>query len=352
MYDSPSYIGASRLMFSLPEAFDFQSRMTKPLVLILPGLFEWAFNVDPFIIFIVQNLICFVLAPMYLYRIGYIVFKKESLAYLTAISYSLCQAYAIYSLMVLSDIAGWTFGIIAIFYTVKIFQESNNHTISVFLLGLFVGFGFTAKESAIIGLLFFGVYTLYSNLSFIRKITTLSSAFLGFILPVISAAIYSYHFFDDSFLHRIIETHEGTKSDIVESRKVIDQIFRTVDFYWITFVFGIILFFRSVYLKIKDQYLATFATTLFLSCFLLPIWPYYLDRIFFMLAPFILIFSIKGISYFKESHQYAIVLLFGLIAQIISYLIYAHNISGLLIQGSIVTFIIFLVAIYLNRRNI
>ena len=157
---------------------------------------------------------------------------------------------------------------------------------------------------------------------------------------------------EDPNLHRIIETHQGMSSEKVEINKLIAQIFRTVDFYWIPFVYGMYIFLNKTCKKSKSQNLLSFATTLLLCFVLMPIWPYYIDRIFFMTAPFILLFTINGISYFKELHQYTIVLLFGVMAQIITYLIYAYDVSGLLIYGVIITCSLFIIGIYLNRKEL
>jgi hypothetical protein len=45
--DEASFIGGARLLMGLEGAWDEQSRMTKPLVLIVPGLVEWALNIHP-----------------------------------------------------------------------------------------------------------------------------------------------------------------------------------------------------------------------------------------------------------------------------------------------------------------
>ena len=60
-FDTPSFIGGARLLFGLDGGYDFQSRLTKPLILILPGFIEFITYVHPKYVFIFQNVIFFYL---------------------------------------------------------------------------------------------------------------------------------------------------------------------------------------------------------------------------------------------------------------------------------------------------
>lgn len=169
LFDTPSFIGGARLMFGLEGGFDFQSRLTKPLVLVIPGMMELFTGLHPKYAFLFQNVICFYLCGIYVYKINQIIFKDDNKAFLGMLAYCTCQPFAIFSLFILSDVVGWFFGILGIYLTLKYFSRTNIKPGTTLLLGMLIGLGCLAKESAVIGLIFLVSYLSLSDLILRKK---------------------------------------------------------------------------------------------------------------------------------------------------------------------------------------
>ena len=336
-YDSPSFIGGARLMFGLDGGYDFQSRLTKPLALILPGLTEFLFKVSPAYIFFLQNIVLFYLCGFFIYKINKIIFKDEKIAFIGMLVYVTCQPFAIFSLFVMTDVCGWFFGILSIYLTLSVIQNRFfEEKKSLFIIGLMTGLGFLFKESSIIGLIFAFSYVIVNKTINKIRFRQIMYIMLGFIIPVLISFLLIENFFHDSVIKRIIYSHHSVANDEYKFSNV-KQIYRIVDEYWFLFLIGIVSFVKN-FKNINPVY-KTFLLALLISFVLMPIWPYFNDRILFMTGPFILMFIISGVTKLKQ-FALPIVVIGGLINIMTAFIIYKYNPAGLLYFSSAVYLIL------------
>ncbi len=337
-YDSPSFIGGARMLFGLDGGYDFQSRLTKPLVLVLPGFIEFVASINPKYIFLLQNVVFFYLCGFFIYKINMLVFCDDKPAFLGMLIYVTCQPFAIFSLFILSDVASWFFGVFTIYLTLKYFSERSIKLNHFLLIGFIAGIGFLFKESAIIGLIFTFSYILFLKLDFNVKLKHFAVVFAGFIIPVVISYFLIEHFYHDSIIKRILTSRISVANDEFKLSNL-KQIYRVIDEYWFLFLIGVIGIIRT--LKLSNYIVKSALLTLLISGVLMPVWPYLIDRILFMVAPMLIIISVRGIMKFKH-FALPLVILGGILNIMSSYIIYKYNPTGILLISTI-TYLVILV---------
>ena len=349
-YDTPSFIGGARFLFGLKGGFDYQSRLTKPLILLLPGFIELLTSLHPKYIFILQNIVFFYLCGIFIYKINQLIFKDDKIAYLGMLAYTTCQPFAIYSLFILTDAAGWFFGILGIYLTLKCFSNSIIKIKNVLLIGCLVGLGCLMKESAIIGIIFLFSYILVAKFSFKKKIVFFTASSIGFIIPLMISFLIIEYFYHDSILKRILQAHLVNQSDHFELARI-KQIFRIIDMYWFLFFIGLISVFKILKQQPNNYHLKSILIAIVLISLLLPIWPYLIDRILFLLAPFLIAIVNFGVYKFKQ-FGLPLVLIGGFLNIFISFIIYKFQIHGIIICGIILFLIVIAIfAMILKKSN-
>jgi len=346
-YDSPSFVGGARMLFGLDGGYDFQSRLTKPLALVVPGLIEYLFGIKPSYIFIMQNVIFFYLTGIYLFKLIFLISKSFQLSLTGMLLYIFCQPFAVYTLFILSDVTGWFFGIYAIYLSIKYINKQNNN-FNIILIGFTSGIGMLFKESAIIGLIFAIIYIMLYHITVKNKIHKLFYLFVGFIVPVAISFIIISHVFHDSIINRVLFAHKAVSGDTFKFTEL-KQIYRILDVYWffvIVAIINIIKNFRKINLISKAAILS-----LLFSSVLMPVWPYYSDRILFMVAPFLLIISLTTIQKFDKYAMFLIIA-GGVINIITTYIIYKYNYNGLLYISGFTYFLLLVLIIYIKNKNL
>lgn len=349
-FDAPSFIGGSRLLFNLPGALDFQSRLSKPLILLFPGCFEWLFGIHPKYTYLTQNIVFFYLCGIYIFKLFTVIFKDNKTAYWGMIIYCTCQPLACFSFLILSDVGGWFFGIYSIYLSTTFLLESQESFKRLWIIGFVVGIGCLIKESAIVGLIYLFSGILFSESSLKLKFQQVSIASLGFLIPFASSFFIIQHYYADSVIKRMHDGYKDTEHDkfIVSQLK---QIYRVIDVYWFLFLFGI----RKVYFLLKAKQNTVLLKSIVLSIIIIgtsmQIWPYLLDRILFMLAPFMIIVIIYGLQYFANYRAF-IIITAGIVNIGMTYIIYKFQIGGMIFFGTL-SFIIILSLIirHLNQKD-
>ncbi|MDA3818974.1 MAG: hypothetical protein PF590_00660 [Candidatus Delongbacteria bacterium] len=349
-FDEPSFIGGARMIFGLEGAFDFQSRITKPLVLLLPGFMEWAFNIHPKITFILQNSVLFFLTGWFMYKSLWLIYREKQLAFLGFLAFIMCQSYAIYALMVLSDAAGWFFIVIGIYLSLKYVSSTNKIRMGI-IIALLMALGIFAKESAVIGMIFFLSILMTENNAFKHKIKNVFAYGLIFIIctATIFAAVHLQ--FGDNIIARVHETHLATKNDSFHISKLW-QLYSVLDVFWMLFFAGVLWFLRS-HKKINNRFTATGLIALLISTGLLLLMPYFVDRILFIIAPLLIILVTYGLIPFSNISRIVLVVGGGIINILVAWLRYRHHIPvieyGMLMYGLLIAS---LAMLPVNRKRI
>jgi hypothetical protein len=347
-FDSPSYIGASRLLFGLEGGFDFQSRIAKPVALIIPGALEFLFNINPEFSFIFQNSILFIISGFFVFNILKSIFPNKGVALSGMIAFISCQSFAIYSLMVLSDIWGWFFALLVIWASIKHKIQKTQNYKTLFFIGLITGVGVLAKESAVIGIIFSISLLLFSKSKINVKIKQIVLLILGFALPMLAIQALLQFSFDNSIFLRVAEAREVSTKDGFHISQLW-QLYRVMDVFWIITFIGIISSIRKLVKRQASEIETATITGLIITFCLMPVWPYFVDRVLFMIAPLNIILFAVGLLFIPTRHRLPIVLAGSFLNIFITWLIYKHHIPGLL-EPSLVLFLSICFLSILSKR--
>ncbi len=326
-YDSPAYIGASRLLFGLSGGYEHQARIAKPVVLLLPGLFEIMTGKNPAWIFILQNFVAFLACGWLMHSIAYRLVNDEGTAFLVMLCFALCQPFAVYSLLVLADAPGWAWELLVI----RLALDCESFSwIKKGGLGLLIGLGFLVKESMLIAALFvFLNNLLFDGKDLLKKLKSLLNIGLPALLVMGLNAWFVKHFFHVNLLGWIVEANEEFQT-FGYNLHYFQQVLHTLDLAWLYIIAGTIFALRkAAFSACRSEHKAALITSLFffLSAPLLANFAH--DRVLFMASPFLFILTL---GYIKQNRQMLLLLIptFGFSAVLTTYLIYRFEFQNLL----------------------
>lgn len=345
-FDTPSYISGARYLFNIEGGADIQSRISKPLVLFLPGLIEKTLNIHPNYIFILQNIIAFYACGFLIYSIMKHIYKKETIALSAMIMFTTCQVFAVFSLFIISDVIAWFFILLLIYMTLT--NSNTNSLRQAFLIAIIACIGVFSKENAIAGLVFFMFFILFSNKKLINKITLITTALLSFLILFICGLLIMENTLGTSIISRITDTREYYDR-LYYRLSDISQFYRVFDVFWLIFIISLPQIFKQIYYH-KNQIILASLSTLIVTILLLPIHPFVSDRIFFTIVPFLVILSGDGlIKVFTKTHL--IIGIGGVLNIIVAWIIYSYNMKNLLYVSLIIYFVIITIHLLFLRKK-
>lgn len=345
--DSSSFINAVELLLGESSEPDRLFRLSKPLSLAIPTFLYHFFAVPISDGFLVQQILAYWLSALALYNVIYFVSSKELLAYIGMLAYILCQPMAVYGLAILTDGLGWCWMLWGILFSLKIITTPKLSLFQLALLGCFMGLGFFIKESIIItGIFTFFLVLLHPIHTFQSKLIIygiIGSCFLG-------TFIIGNYLLDTFWGISIFDWIKFGQSDPPPFywKSFITQSYHTIDLFWFFFILGLV---KDIYSKNWSYIRYALLLTLISGWILLPFfWPYLYDRILFMLVPFMILWVALGAMHFKP-FSFILVLLAGFFNLLITFFIYKHQISGLIIgSGVFFGFLLFFIH-YFHGRN-
>lgn len=346
-FDTPSYISGARYLFDIEGGANIQSRISKPLVLLFPGLIEKTLNIHPNYIFILQNIIAFYACGFLIYSIIKHIYKEKTIALSAMIMFTTCQVFAVFSLFIISDVIAWFFILLLIYMTLINSNKKNNLT-QALLIGIIACIGVFSKENAIAGLVFFIFFILFSNKKLINKITLITTALLSFLILFICGLLIMEKTLGTSIISRISDTRKYY--DMVYYKfSDIGQFYRIFDVFWLIFIISLPQIFKQIYYH-KNQIILASLSTLIVTILLLPIHPFVSDRIFFTIVPFLIILSGYGlIKVFTKTHL--IVVIGGVLNVIVAWIIYSYNMKNLLYISLIIYIAIITIHLLFSRKK-
>lgn len=327
-FDSNSYVSGVKLLFNLDGGEDIQSRVSKPLSLILPGALHLFFGLKIATGFLIQNALCFCALMFLIYNTFLLLFNDEVKANYALWIYFTLPPIAIFSMFVLTDITGWVFILIPFYILLRSRnQKWNPFTLYVFL-GFIVGLGGLFKESSFAGGILVFFYILFSEET--RKVRVwyiLIFASTTFIFLLIGM-LFTKSYDAQSLLSRQSSLFSKHGLSMAYSLENISQIYRVFDLFWIPLVIGVIRAFKKGFKK-WDRIM------LFSSFSILLILPFVHanavhDRILMMVAPFLLYFCIQGFFTDKRINT-VIICLFALLNISGAFMIYRFDAQNILI---------------------
>jgi len=331
-FDTQSFVAAARYLFNLEGAYNFQSRLSKPLVLILPGLIEWLTGIHPKFTFLIQNIACYYALIFIIYKTVFFITKSGQLSLYSVIAYYFCQPFAVFSLFYMVDVVGWFFSFLIIYLTLKKLQTTILIK-DIVLISIIAGFGMLAKESTIAGFIFLGFFLLFKKYAWQKKIKHFIIAILAFFIPILIAHYITNYFYNVSIFNRVVNQRIDS-GFVYYNLSNSKQLFRILDAYWFLAAIGIVQFIKTRKLFNNKKALFALLAMAIICVITMPIYPFIVDRILFMIAPALIIFIAMGAYQFKKLGFF--VLLFGgLINILVTYIIYKYNFSGILRNGLI-----------------
>lgn len=355
--DEASFIGGARLLMGLEGAWDEQSRMTKPLVLIVPGLAEWAFNIHPKWTFIAQNWVCYCLNILVLWRFFWLLSKDVYQSSMALLMYHLCQPLAIFSTFVLSDMPGWLMAnwialeALILLETNAIFQQKQIAT--RFLgLGILTGLGLLCKESALIGGIFAAVLLLLKpNWAFPYKLKMGSLTLLGFVIILALGSWFSMQMTNDTIFKRVNNMWDYQPGRGYYNLSNWPQVYRLLDQFWVLVILGSYQIAKH-WATYKSNFIhIALLITIPLGLLLLPaVYPFIVDRLIFLVAPYLLFIGSLALKAYPPRLSFALILLGGLLNIGCAYCIYAYQTKGLIALTLLLFTVVIGLAHYLNSR--
>lgn len=274
-----------------------QSRLTKPLPLILPAVIYKFTFIRPAYLLLAEN-ICII--SLFAFVLDKFCARLHVNNLLVLPLFALSGPFAIFSTFAQTDIWGWLIELCIIY--LALFKR---HTFLFFLLLLA---GALSKESVLVAALFY-LFTILFEENRHKFLQT--SAVM--ILTVISTFLITKIVFEDSSIDRAIQANDGFVS-FQFKWNYLQQVFRTIDLLWIPIVLG----FRSKYNR-------TIVLTAGLFFLLAPFFKFFVqDRILFMIVPVLLPIYIEGV---KKLPRKWIIWPLAIVGFLSTYLIYRLDIG-------------------------
>jgi hypothetical protein len=345
--DSSSFVQAVELLLGESTQPDRLFRRSKPLSLLLPAFLYLSIDLSIQYGFLVQQFLAYWLSAIFLYKIVAFVSNKESFAYLAMLAYVLCQPMAVYGLAILTDGLGWCWMLIGIWMSLKIISSSTLSVYRLAILGIFMGLGFFIKESIIIT----GIFTFFFLL--LHPHHTLKTKVIGYSIIGSSFLITFFignYLIDFLWGISIFDWIKFGQSDPppFSWSSFITQSYHTVDLFWFLFIIG---FIKSISARKWTAVHYALFLTLISGWGLLPlVWPYLYDRILFMMAPFLMLWVAIGAAHFK-AFALPLVLFAGFMNLLVTFFIYKHQVSGLIVSSAFVFCLLLVVAHFLKGRK-
>lgn len=340
-WDTPNFINATRTLFGYPSDIDFQARITKPFVLLIPGILFSLFSISITIGMYIQN---------WLFWIGTgILFSK----WLKNLNFSdnkqLLGVFILYttppifvhSFELITDIAGYFFICIQLYIYSLIQKKADTIFANKIVLAIIFIVGMLSKESSIIAVVYIIISEFYSNKKNVLRwiLLYLLLICIYVLLQYVITGIYN----KETFLHYYATKLFENKGLIIQWK----QIIRGFDMYWIFIIAGILYSWKN---RNKEQIYTIFITTFFVSFCIAFVWPLVQDRTISIITPIIVVLIL--LSQNTRQGNYIIIGI-GIANSIITYIVYVYAIPYTLYVYYLVSvFVIYFLWITSKRKII
>lgn len=348
--DTPSYVNATQLFWGFDGEVDRLHRLVKPIALLVPGLFYALLDLPIVYGLFFQQMCCYFGIGIVLYNIFLLLFGDKYKAFWGSLLLFGCQPMAIYGIAYLADGLGWFFGLLGIFMGVRILLTKKEQHWHFLKVGTLVGIGFFAKESAAIAGLFLGIHILLnSQIRWINKFKIYAYLGSSFLFIVLVISCFTQVCFDKSMLTWV--KFANTNPTYYSWKGCLLQTFRTIDFYWFLVALGAAQIGRTRKTSFPSTLAFNYMLTGLVLLLLLPfVWPYTVDRILFMMSPFILAIAVYSFDLFKG--KVAWVVLVGAALNLgVTFGIYKYALAGWLLKGSLVYISLLGMLLYLSTAK-
>lgn len=344
-FDAEGFIASSRYLFGLEGGENIQSRVSKPLFIVLPGFIEYCLGLHPRISFLILNSIAFFILPLLIFKIIFKIHQSSKIAFFSSIALINCSPFMLYTLFIMSDVWGWLMIAVSIFLCLT--KELNIR--NTLFISLFCSMACFIKESAIVGFIF-----LCFQLAFNSSLKWDKAKNIFIALIVFTGTFLLFHsalqnLLGDSILLRLRHAHNVKGIDLLNIN-ALKQLYRSLDVFWIPLFITILYLIKHK--GDKEPYIKSSIATVFSSILLCHIWPYSIDRIYFIIAiPAFMIIS--NLWRFIGERSFTILIICCSILNFVcTYLIYSFQVPNLLLFGIGITLLVhFVISAKAYKRN-
>jgi hypothetical protein len=342
--DSPTYTYAISVLTGEVQLPEMHYRLAKPLSFIFPAFLSFFLKIAPAEALIVQQFMCNISIGLLMYSIIKKMHSRKE-AVLGIIILMGCQPFAIYSLAVMIDGAGWAIELFIIYYYFRI--RENNHLIDFIIIGILLGLGIFIKETILISGMVIAVDSIFTQHGLFKKFKYLLSVGIVFLILFLSGNFLTDYFFGNSLFNWWEISHSDKSICELNIYHYFQQTFRTLDLFWIPFLIGSVLLIFNIK-KTKLNFELTLLIVGFIALIIFPIfWCYKIDRIIFMISILFIPICARGLSAFGNSGIF-LAIIGALLNLFLTYRIYFFHESGWIIGLSLL-YILLLLSIVVHK---
>lgn len=335
--DTHNFVNAAKILFGNNDLIDSQSRITKPIILVIPGLLNYLFNVSIETIMLLQNIFLFIgtgyFFNLYLKNLNYSIFERTIAVYMLFT----IQPIAVHSFELITDIAGLFFTVLILYlYT---YSHYKYNSVKTLLLIVTISAGILSKESCGLAVIIIVADSIVNRNKklIINNIITLGIS--GCII-LLSQLYISSHFYTHTAIYNVIEEFKNNNGYYVNFQ----QILHSFDMYWALFIVS------CIYMLYRLHTYKLYIASMLLTIPALFIWATVQDRTIAVAAPLFIVIFIEYIHNSTVSRFLKIlILIFGFGNIVCSYLIYALAIAGILPIYYCLGFVAFGIYVYTEK---
>lgn len=346
-FDTLSFIRGAQFLFNIEGGEILQQRITKPIPLLLPGALNKLFGLSIAGMLLFQNAVLFLLSGQVIYTWGLNVLDNRKAAIGVALILLGCQCFTIYPLFYLSDIWGY-FGIIGIGYLATVWTHQQKSWMHWLLLGLLTAVGLLSKESVVVTVVFVSLLITLKSATWTSKLARLFPYYLVAIVPVILVQLILQQTLDVNVVDRVADTNRYTLGYNL-NLDYIKQLYRVLDVHWLLVLVG---FAAITFCKQwKNPFNLAALLTAVLVVIISPLFPLYqIDRILFMVAPFLILMAGYSFNHFPKT--FLLLVISGGVQNVAAvYLIYRYDVGYALAMAALIQLVIVGGARIFEKRN-
>ena len=291
--DTSQYVSAINHVLGDENAELAPYRIMKPFPILIAALFNPILS--PQNALIAQNILFYFLSSYLIFILIYRIYQNEKQAFYGTVLYFTAYPMIAYGLAALTDISGWFFYLLSVFFALDILKKPQIK--KIFLAGFIAGFGMLFKENVAAAAIFFGALVLIATKfplkEKLRYILVFGSAFL--ILPAINSIVI-YNLFSFSYWSNY-KSAWGAQSIggfssfyMITPLRILIEIARAFLLGWVFVLAGVL----------KEIFLKSIERIKILLSFILPsisffVWSYPHNRMIYIAAPLLVLLGSFGL---------------------------------------------------------
>ncbi|MBI2625254.1 MAG: glycosyltransferase family 39 protein [Candidatus Nealsonbacteria bacterium] len=211
-------------------------RLLRPLGPLMAAPFEFLGKGSGLVL---ENIIFYLLSAILIFKITELIYGFRRQALFASIFFVTATPVIEFGLSYLVDMGGWFFYLLSIYLTLLYFKNKNERLIAI--NGLLSGIGVFMKETAGLGVIFFGLMVLFSgSLNIKEKIFKIARFGAFFLVPFALIQVLIFRYFHITFLDwYLMGTSRFGEGLLLVFLRYLGQLFRVLGALWPLVLIGI-----------------------------------------------------------------------------------------------------------------